>query len=232
MPPPTAPYRYEAQAWRRASLASPASTRRAAGPWPGRWWRRPSSSRPTRRIAGWPTASSCSPERRELLYALIQERAVAVGVGIVDHLTIDRINILEATRLAMAQALDRAGAGARAGHHRLRRAPRARLPAAQPGRRRCALGHVAAASIIAKVTRDRHHAGDRSGVSPSTASPATRATRRPSTSPRSIATGCARCIAGRSSASGARDRSCSEVGAPIWPRHPASVGVDPGRASL
>jgi len=46
-----------------------------------------------------------TPERREELYALIHERAVAVGVGIVDHLTIDRVNILQATILAMREAL-------------------------------------------------------------------------------------------------------------------------------
>src|SRR5207245_74993 len=46
-----------------------------------------------------------TPERREELYTLIHERAVAVGVGIVDHLTIDRVNILQATILAMSEAL-------------------------------------------------------------------------------------------------------------------------------
>src|SRR5262245_48042344 len=95
------------------------------------------------------------PERREALFALIQERAVAVGVGIVDHLTIDRINILEATRVAMGQAL------AALAHSpelvitdfvelRALLCPQRNLV---DGDARCA--SVAAASIIAKVTRDR-----------------------------------------------------------------------------
>ena len=56
---------------------------------------------PGRRISASPTRSCCTPERREALFEVIHERAVAVGVGIVDQLTIDRINILEATRVAM-----------------------------------------------------------------------------------------------------------------------------------
>ena len=37
--------------------------------------------------------------RRELLYEEIQEKALAVGVGVVSHTRIDEINILQATRL-------------------------------------------------------------------------------------------------------------------------------------
>src|SRR5262249_61376041 len=75
--------------------------------------------------------------------------------GIVDHLTIDRVNILQATRLAMLEAL-----------HELKVTPDlvitdfvalAGLACPQrnlvDGDARCAT--VAAASIIAKVTRDR-----------------------------------------------------------------------------
>lgn len=46
-----------------------------------------------------------SEKRREELFLEIKEKALAVGVGIVDNLTIDRINILEATKLAMREAL-------------------------------------------------------------------------------------------------------------------------------
>jgi len=60
---------------------------------------------PDRRIRGLADSKVLPSERREELFAVIHERAVAVGVGIVDHLTIDRINILEATRVAMGQAL-------------------------------------------------------------------------------------------------------------------------------
>src|SRR6185369_8619126 len=64
---------------------------------------------PDRRIKRLADSKVLSPERRAELFTVIQERAVAVGVGIVDQLTIDRINILQATRLAMMLALDDLG---------------------------------------------------------------------------------------------------------------------------
>jgi len=94
-------------------------------------------------------------EKREALFAIISERAVAVGVGVVDHVTIDRINILEATRVAMMQAL----AGLMlipelviTDFVKLRECPCPQRNLVD-GDARCAT--VAAASIIAKVTRDR-----------------------------------------------------------------------------
>jgi ribonuclease HII len=44
--------------------------------------------------------------RREELYPLIRERALAVAVGISDRETIDAINILQATLAAMCQAVE------------------------------------------------------------------------------------------------------------------------------
>ena len=46
-----------------------------------------------------------SEKRREELYAVIKEKAVAWGVGIVDQTVIDEINILQATYLAMRTAI-------------------------------------------------------------------------------------------------------------------------------
>ena len=43
-----------------------------------------------------------SPKKRERLFAKIYARAVSVGIGIVDPVVIDRINILQASLLAMA----------------------------------------------------------------------------------------------------------------------------------
>ena len=45
--------------------------------------------------------------RREQLYELILDRADAIGVGCVEVEVIDRINILQATKLAMRQAVER-----------------------------------------------------------------------------------------------------------------------------
>ncbi len=46
-----------------------------------------------------------SEKKREELFKVIKENAIAVGVGIVDAPTIDKINIYEASRLAMKLAI-------------------------------------------------------------------------------------------------------------------------------
>ncbi len=44
-------------------------------------------------------------KKREALYPIILEKAIAVGIGIVDSAEIDKINIQNATRLSMERAL-------------------------------------------------------------------------------------------------------------------------------
>ena len=60
---------------------------------------------PERPIAGLADSKKLSAKRREQLAGQIIERALAVGVGIVEADMIDRINILQATMLAMQQAV-------------------------------------------------------------------------------------------------------------------------------
>ncbi len=95
------------------------------------------------------------PAMRERLYGEIVERAVAVGVGSVPQDEIDRIGIAPATRRAMIEALSQ-----------LRQRPDFvlldyfELPDLQTPQRGIPHGDalslsIAAASIIAKVTRDR-----------------------------------------------------------------------------
>jgi ribonuclease HII len=47
-----------------------------------------------------------SPKKREELFTKIQAEAVAYGVAVVDREVIDEINILQASRLAMKQAIE------------------------------------------------------------------------------------------------------------------------------
>jgi ribonuclease HII len=104
-PPPSAPYRYEAQAW-RTGVANVAGLDEAGrGPLAGPVVAAAVIVAPDRRIRGLRDSKLLPPERREALYAEILARAIAVGVGVIDQLTIDRVNILEATRLAMREAL-------------------------------------------------------------------------------------------------------------------------------
>jgi len=92
-------------------------------------------------------------ERREALAGRIRERAVAYAVAAVDAFEIDRINILQAARLAMRRAIERLNP---APDYLLVDAVKVDLPLAQR-----ALIHgdalsqcIAAASILAKVERD------------------------------------------------------------------------------
>ncbi|MGB9874090.1 MAG: ribonuclease HII [Hydrogenobacter sp.] len=47
-----------------------------------------------------------SPKERESAYELIKAKALAIGTAVVDSVVIDRINILQATKLAMKRALE------------------------------------------------------------------------------------------------------------------------------
>jgi ribonuclease HII len=154
-PPPSAPYRYEAQAWRTGVTLVAGVDEAGRGPLAGPVVAGAVVIAPDRRIRGLADSKILTPEQREALFHVISERAVAIGVGIVDHETIDRINILQATRLAMAEALARLTVQPGlviTDFVALRdlACPQRNLV---DGDARCAT--VAAASIVAKVTRDR-----------------------------------------------------------------------------
>lgn len=57
-------------------------------------------------IKGVEDSKKVSEKRREELFPLIKEQALSVGIGIVNHEVIDRINILRATILAMHKAIE------------------------------------------------------------------------------------------------------------------------------
>jgi ribonuclease HII len=57
-------------------------------------------------LIGVDDSKKLSPEKREELFPQIMDKAVAVGIGRVNNDMIDRINILEATKLAMVNAVD------------------------------------------------------------------------------------------------------------------------------
>jgi len=60
---------------------------------------------PARQIRGLDDSKELVPERREVLAERIRERSLAWAVGAADAFEIDRVNILEASRLAMQRAL-------------------------------------------------------------------------------------------------------------------------------
>jgi ribonuclease HII len=150
-----APYHFESAAWRRGITCLAGVDEAGRGPLAGPVVAAAVVLAPGARIAGVDDSKRLPPEERQRLFELIHERALGVGIGIVDHLTIDRINILQATRLAMGQALGALGVEPELVLTDYVTVPGLRCPQRNlvEGDRRSA--SVAAASIIAKVTRDR-----------------------------------------------------------------------------
>jgi ribonuclease HII len=102
------------------------------------------------------TDSKQVPEpERDRLFDEIRQQAVCYGIGIADERTIDEANILQATIIAMERAL---AALAPQPDYLLLDAvtlPRVRLPQKPLIKGDCRSDSIAAASILAKVTRDR-----------------------------------------------------------------------------
>jgi ribonuclease HII len=154
-PPPSAPYRYEAQAWRAGVTRVAGLDEAGRGPLAGPVVAAAVILDPQRRVRGVADSKLLSPERREELFVLIHERAVAIGVGIVDHVTIDRVNILQATKRAMVEAIRALAVAPELVITDFVAVPALTCPQRNivDADARCAT--VAAASIVAKVTRDR-----------------------------------------------------------------------------
>ena len=109
---------------------------------------------PTRQIRGLDDSKELEPGRREVLAERIRERSIAWAVGAADPFEIDRVNILEASRLAMQRALQRLSIVC---DYLLLDAIRIASPLLQKplihGDSLCF--SIAAASILAKTERDR-----------------------------------------------------------------------------
>lgn len=105
-------------------------------------------------IEGVDDSKKVSEKKREALFHTIYEKAKSVGVGIVSHEVIDRINIYQASILAMRKAVEKLSLapqivladGNSFKHESLR------YENIIDGDAKCF--SIAAASIIAKVTRD------------------------------------------------------------------------------
>ena len=96
-----------------------------------------------------------SPDRREAAFQRILHMALGIGVGLVEESEIDRINILQATYRAMRAAV--CGLSARPHLCLVDGYPIREFHLAQEGiiDGDCKSVSIAAASIVAKVTRDR-----------------------------------------------------------------------------
>lgn len=106
-------------------------------------------------LPGLNDSKKLTPKKREVLYDLIIEQAVAYGIAMADENEIDEINILQATFLAMKRAVAMLNVKPEAAVVDGNRDPKLGIPTL------CVVGGdgkipaIAAASILAKVSRDR-----------------------------------------------------------------------------
>ncbi len=110
---------------------------------------------PERKIEGLADSKKLSERRREQLYAEICDKAVAFAIARCSVEEIDRLNILQASLLAMHRAVDALPVAAEFvvvdGNH----LPKWRYPSQAIVQGDARVPAIAAASILAKVTRDR-----------------------------------------------------------------------------
>lgn len=106
-------------------------------------------------IDGLQDSKRLTAARREVLYVQIQEKALAWAVASADVGEIDRINILQATMLAMQRAVEALQPTAQYALIDGNRCPVLACPAQAIVKGDSRVAAISAASIMAKVTRDR-----------------------------------------------------------------------------
>lgn len=105
-------------------------------------------------IPGLDDSKKLSDKRRRELFPIIKEQAIAYGIGLASHEEIDEINILQATFLAMQRAIDQLEGKADFALIDGNREKDFGLPVKTVVKGDSLSANIAAASVLAKVTRD------------------------------------------------------------------------------
>ena len=106
------------------------------------------------KIKGLNDSKKIPKKKHEEIFQAVKDNALAIGIGIMDNQVIDQVNIYEATKLAMKEAISQLDPQP---EHLLIDAMKLDLPISQTSIIKGDANSlsIAAASIIAKVTRDK-----------------------------------------------------------------------------
>ncbi len=106
------------------------------------------------KISGLNDSKKIPKSKHKEIYEAVLEHAIAIGIGVKDNHVIDQVNIYEATKLAMIEAIGQLNPQPR---HLLIDAMKLDLPISQTSIIKGDANSlsIAAASIVAKVTRDQ-----------------------------------------------------------------------------
>ena len=106
------------------------------------------------KLDGLTDSKKLSEKKRDLFYEIIMHDAISIGIGIKDNNVIDEVNIYEATKLAMYDAIN--NLSVRPEHVLIDAMPlELDIPNTSIIKGDAKSLSIAAASVIAKVTRDR-----------------------------------------------------------------------------
>ena len=106
------------------------------------------------KLEGLTDSKKLSEKKREKFFDILSKDAISIGIGIIDEKKIDEVNIYEATKLAMTEAFNKMDVKP---EHVLIDAMPLELPVPTTSiiKGDAKSLTIAAASVIAKVTRDR-----------------------------------------------------------------------------
>lgn len=105
-------------------------------------------------IPGLNDSKKLTDKRRRELFPVIKEQAIAYGIAMVDHAVIDEINILQATYLAMKQAISQLSVKPELALVDGNRSADFGVKVETVVKGDSLSASIAAASVLAKVTRD------------------------------------------------------------------------------
>ena len=109
---------------------------------------------PNLEIPGLTDSKKLTDKKRRELFPVIQEKSVAYGIGFADEKEIDEINILQATFLAMRRALEQLSVKPELALIDGNRETDFGVPVKTVVKGDSLSANIAAASVLAKVTRD------------------------------------------------------------------------------